>query len=160
MVRFDVGDNRHHRLQVQERRVALIRFSNQITTVAQTRMHARGFDQAAVDKRRVETRFCINTGDHRRGRGFTVGPGNRDAVAKTHQFRQHFCTADHRNARVMRGNDFRVVRGDSARYHHHARIAHVFRAMIEIDSRPKRRQLLRYMVWRQVRPADLIAFVS
>ena len=114
MVSFDVGDNRHHRLQVQERRVALVRFSNQITTVAQTRMYARGFDQAAVDERRVETRFRINTGNHRRGRGFTVGPGNRDAVAEAHQLRQHFGTADHRNARVMRGNDFRVVRRDGA----------------------------------------------
>ena len=160
MVSFDVSDNRHHRLQVQERRVALIRFGNQITAVAQTRMYACGFDQTAVDERRVETSFRINTGDHRRGRGFTVGPGNGDAVTETHQFRQHFCTADHRNARFVRGNDFRVVRGDGAGDHHHARIAHIFRTMVEIDSRPKRRQLLRNRVWRQVRPADLITFVS
>ena len=160
MVSFDVSDNRHHRLQMQKRRIALIRFRNQITAVAQTRMHTCCFYQAAVDERRVETRFGINTGNHRRGRGFTVRPGNRNPVTKTHQLCQHFRAADHRNTRFMRGHNFRVIRGDGAGYHHHTRIAHVFRAMVEIDSRPKRRQLLRNRVWRQVRPADLIAFVS
>ncbi len=145
---------------MQERRVALIRFRNQITAMAQTRMHASGFHQTTVNERRVETRFRINAGDHRCCGGFTVRAGHRNAVTETHQFRQHFRATDHRNARLVRRNDFRVIRGDSAGHYNHARIAHVFRAMIEIDSRPQRRQLLRNRVWRQVRPTDLIAFVS
>ena len=39
-----------------------------------------------------------------------MGPGNRDAVAEAHQFRQHFGTADHRNARFVRSKNTAQVR--------------------------------------------------
>ncbi|MNS66224.1 hypothetical protein D3C72_994270 [compost metagenome] len=114
MVGFDVSDNRHHRLQMQERRIALIRFSNQITAMAQTRVNARRFYQATVNEGRIKTGFCINTGDHRRGRRFTVGTRNGNTVTKTHQLSQHLCAANHRNTRFVRGNNLRVIRGDRA----------------------------------------------
>ncbi|MNS64754.1 hypothetical protein D3C72_978920 [compost metagenome] len=159
MVSFDIGDNRYHRLQMQERRVALISFRNQITTVAEPRMNARRFNQTAINKCRIETGFRINAGDHRRGRGFAVRTGNRDAMTKTHQLSQHFCTTNNRDARFMRGDNFRVIGRDRAGDHNNARIEHVFRAMIEIDSRPKRRQLLRNRIRRQIGTADLVTFV-
>ena len=146
MVSFDIGDNRHHRLQMQERRVALIRFGNQITAMTQTSMDACCFHQTAVDESRIQTRFRIDAGDHRRGRGFTVGPGNGDTVTKTHQLCQHLRTADHRDTRFMGRNNFRVIRRNSAGHHHHARITHVFRAMIKENRGAQIRQLLRHRI--------------
>ncbi len=159
MVGFDVGHDCHHRLQMQERGVTFIRFSDQITAVTQARVYARGFDQAAVDEGRIEARFSINAGDHRRGGGFTVGSGNGDAVTKTHQLGQHLCTADHRDTCFVCSNNFRVVGRDGAGNDHHAGIKDVFRAMVKIDSRTERRQLLRNRVRRQIGTADLVAFI-
>ena len=113
MVGFNVGDNRHHRLQMQERRIALIGFRYQVAAMAQTRMHARRLHQATVDESRVQTRFRINACDHRGGCGFTVCPGNGDAMTKTHQLRQHFRAANNRDTRLVCGNDFRVIGRDS-----------------------------------------------
>ena len=84
MISFDIGDNRHHWLQMQERRVALVCFGNQITAMTQARMHACGLHQTAVDKSGIQTRFRVDAGDHCRGRGFTVRPGNSNTVTKTH----------------------------------------------------------------------------
>ena len=160
MVGFDVGHNRDHRLQMQERRIALIRFRNQITAMAETGMHARRFHQPAVDEGRVEPGFGVNTGHHRGGSGFAVSSGNRNPVAEAHQLRQHFRTADHRNARFVCGNDFRVICGNRAGNDHNAGIAHVFRAMVEINSGAKLRQLLGHRIRRQVGAADLVTFIS
>ncbi|MNE70945.1 hypothetical protein D3C80_1667770 [compost metagenome] len=78
--------------------------------MAQTCVHTSRFNQTAIDERRVEAGFRINTGHHRRGRRFAVRTRNGNSVTKTHQFCQHLCTADHRDARFMRRYDFRVIR--------------------------------------------------
>lgn len=59
MVGFDIGDNRHHRLQMQERCITLICFGNQAMTMPQTRMNARRFYQPTVNEGWVESRFCV-----------------------------------------------------------------------------------------------------
>ena len=60
----------------------------------------------------------------------------------------------------MRRNNFRVIRRNGAGYHHHARITHVFRAMVEENRGAQIRQLLSHRIRRQVRTADLITFVG
>ena len=160
VVGFDVGNNGHHRLQVQERCIALIRFRNQVTAMAEARMDARRFHQPAVDESRVQPGFGVNTGYHRGGGGFAMGPGNGDPVTEAHQLRQHFRTTDHRDTRLVRGDDFRVIGGNRAGNYDHAGIAHVFRAMVEINSGAKLRQLLGHRIRRQVGAADLVTFVS
>ena len=84
MVSFNIGHYRHHRLQMQERGVALVRFRNQVTTAAEPRMRARRLYQAAVDEGRIQTALCIDARHHRRGGGFAVRAGDSDAVTKTH----------------------------------------------------------------------------
>ncbi|CNU08829.1 Uncharacterised protein [Salmonella enterica subsp. enterica serovar Bovismorbificans] len=148
MVGFDVGDDRNHRLQMQEGCVALICLGNQVTTMAQTRMNACGFHQSAIHESRVQPRFGINTGHHRGRCGFSVRPGNGDAVAKTHQFRQHFRTANNRNTRFMRRDNFRVIRGNCAGNDDHAGITHIFRTMVKENRRPQARQLLGHRIRR------------
>ena len=160
MIGFDIGHNRDHRLQMQERRIALIRFRNQIAAMAEAGVNACCFNQSTVDKGGVKTCFRVNTGNHCRGRGFTVSAGNRNAMTKTHQLCQHFRAANDRNTRFMRGNNLRVFRRDCAGNDNHARIANVFRAMVEIDRGAKLRQLLRNRIRRQVGTANLVAFVS
>ncbi len=160
VIGFDVGDNGHHRLQMQKRRVALIRFRDQVTAMAKAGMYARRFYQPAVDKGRVQPGLGVNAGYHRGGGGFAVGPGNGDPVAKAHQLRQHFGTTDHRDTRLMRGNDFRVICRNRAGNDNHAGITHVFRAMVEINGGAKLRQLLGHRIRRQVGAADLVTFVS
>ena len=159
MVSFDVGHNGDHRLQMQERRIALIRFRNQVAAMAKTGMYARSLHQPTVDEGRIEAGFGVNAGYHRGGRGFAVRTGNRNPVTETHEFRQHFRAADHRNARFVRGDDFRVIRGDRAGHHDNAGIAHVFRAMVEINGGAKLRQLLSHRIRREIGAANLVAFI-
>ena len=159
MVGFDVGDHGHHRLQMQERRIALIRFRDQITAGPQSCVGPRRLHQPAVNEGRVQAGFGVNARNHRRGGGFAVRAGDSDAVAKTHQLRQHLCAADHRDTRFTGGDNLRVVGGDGGRNHHHARIQHVFRTVIEVNRRPERAQLLGHRIRRQIGAADLIPFV-
>ena len=60
----------------------------------------------------------------------------------------------------MRRDNLWVIGRDRRRHHNNARIAHVFRAMVEIDGGAQLAQLLRDRVWRQVGTADLIPFVG
>ena len=160
MVGFDIGDNRHHRLQMQERSIALIRFRNQVTAGAQTRMSSCRFHQPAVNKGRVQTGFGINARHHCRGRGLAMRTGNGDAVTKTHQFGQHLCAADYRNTRFAGGDNFRVVGRNRGRNHDYAGIQYVLRAVMEVNRRPERAQLLGYRIRCQVGTADLITFIG
>ncbi|CCJ84366.1 hypothetical protein BN133_743 [Cronobacter dublinensis 582] len=160
VVSFDIGDDGHHRLQMQERGVAFVGFGNQIPAVTETRMRPRRFHQPAVDESRVQPGFSINTRHHRGSRCLAMRTCDGDAVAKTHQLRQHLRAANHRNARLVGRHNFRVIRRNCAGDHDHARVQHVLRTVVEINRGAKRRQLLRDSVRRQIRPADLVAFVS
>ena len=53
MIRINIRHHRNHRLQKQKRRIRLIRFRDQILTVAQTRITACRREHPANDKRRV-----------------------------------------------------------------------------------------------------------
>ncbi len=150
MVSFDVGHNRHHRLQMQERRIALIRFSNQIPAVAQTGMGACCFNQSAVNKGRIETRFCINTRHHRRGGRFAMGTRNGDAMTKTHQLSQHLRATDHRDTLFTCRHQFGVILRNGAGNHDDAGISHVFGAMVKINGGTQRNQVLRHRIRGQI----------
>ena len=84
MVGFDIGDNRHHRLQMQERCITLICFGNQVPTMPQTRMNARRFYQPTVNEGWVRVPLLLDAGNHRSGCRFAVRSGNGDAMTKTH----------------------------------------------------------------------------
>ncbi|CCJ91597.1 hypothetical protein BN132_3525 [Cronobacter turicensis 564] len=159
VVGFDIGHNRHHRLQMQERGVAFVRFGNQVTAVAKARVRTRRFHQATINERRIETRFGINARHHRGRRRFAMRTCHGDAVTKTHQLRQHLGAADNRNTGLMGRDDLRVIRRNRAGYDDHARVQDVFRTVVEINSGAQRRQLLRDSVRCQIGPADLVAFV-
>ncbi len=150
MVSFDVGHNGHHRLQMQERRIALIRFGNQIAAVTQTRMGTCCFDQAAVNESRIKTGFRIDTRHHRRGGRFAMRTRNGDAVTETHQFSQHLRATDDRDTLFTSRYQFRVILRYGAGDHHDAGIGHVFGAMVKINGGAQGDQVLRHRVRGQI----------
>src|SRR5699024_7613186 len=101
VVVLEIGDKRHKRSQMQERCITLICFGNQVATMPPTRMNARRFYQPTVHEGWVESRFCVDAGNHRGGCRFAVRSCNGDAMTKTHYLSQHVGTTDHRNTRFM-----------------------------------------------------------
>ncbi len=72
VVVVDVGDDRDHRLQVQERGVALVRLRDQVAAGAELRVAAGALQQAADHERRVEAALGEHRGDEARSRGLAV----------------------------------------------------------------------------------------
>ena len=110
VVGVDVGDDRHHRLQVQEGSVRFVRFRHQILAVAKAGIAAGGSQHAADNEGRVEPGIGENRGNQAGGGGFAMRAGNGDTEAEAHQLCQHFGATDNRNAQLARAQHFRVCR--------------------------------------------------
>jgi hypothetical protein len=98
VVGIDVGHHRHHRQQVQERRVGLIGLHHDVIALPQTRIGTGAVESPANHKRRVQTGFSQHAGDQAGGGGFAVGAGDGDALFEAHQLSQHQSAWHHRNA--------------------------------------------------------------
>lgn len=85
---------------------------------------------------------------------------NGNAVTKTHQLRQHLGATNNRNTRFVGGDNLRVIRRNCAGNDDNARIAHILRAMVEINRGAKLSQLLSHRIRRQIGAANLITFVG
>ena len=109
VVRFNIGDQRHHWLQMQERSVALVRFHHQILPLAQRRVGARLIEQTPDHKSRILPRLTENGGDQAGGGGLAVGSRNRDAEAVAHEFCQHFRSRHNGDPLLARRQSFGVV---------------------------------------------------
>ena len=66
VVGVDVGDDRHHRQQVQERRVRLVGLDDDVVAGAEARVGAGGVEPAADHEGRVEPGLGEHAGDERR----------------------------------------------------------------------------------------------
>ena len=119
VVGVDIGNHGKQGREVEKRSVRLIGFGHNILAGAQFGIAARGGESPANHKSGIQ----IRRRQHRRGEagggGFAVGAGNGNAVAKTHDFRQHHRARNHRNFMDLCGGHFGIVffnRG--GRYHH------------------------------------------
>ena len=63
MIPVDIGDQRNHRLQLQERAVAFIRLGHQVATFSQARTRTERVDHSANDKGRVQPRLGEDAGN-------------------------------------------------------------------------------------------------
>ena len=94
--------------------------------------------------RRVQTRRAQHRRDHRRGRGFAVAAGHRDAVFHAHQLGEHFGARNHRDMASARFEHFRIgifYRGGD---HYDRRVAgKVFFLMADKNPRAERAQAAR-----------------
>ena len=84
VIRFNIGHDADHRLQMQERGVAFVCFGNQIATGTQLGIGARAVQQAPDNECWIQSRLGKNTGNQTGGGGFAMGTGYGDAMAETH----------------------------------------------------------------------------
>ena len=109
MVVIDIGNNCHHRLQIEKRRVTFVRFSHEVIAKAKPGMPA-GTDELATNHvSRIDITPRQHTRNQTGGGGLAMGSGNRNAAPETHQLGQHFGTPDDWNTQFPGCLDFRIV---------------------------------------------------
>ena len=109
VVSFDIGDQRHHGLQMQKGSIALVCLHHEILPLTQRRIGTRLIEETSDHESRILPRLTENGGDQAGGGGFAVGSRNRDAEAVAHEFRQHFRSRHNRDALLARRQLFGVV---------------------------------------------------
>ena len=109
VVGVNVGHHRHHRQQVEERCVRLVRLNHDVITLPQPCVGARAVEAATDDKRRVEPGFRQDAGHQTGGGGLAVCASNRNALFKPHQLGQHDGPRHDGNVLFPRSNHLGVV---------------------------------------------------
>ena len=115
----DVGHERDRRRERQERTVAFVGLHDHRRAPAQAGVASEGAEPAADHRRRIEPGPLEHQRHHRGGGGLAVRAGDRDAVAKPHQLREHFRARDHRDAPPPRLQQLGIVLTDRRRHHDH-----------------------------------------
>ena len=151
MVGFDIGNDRDHWLQMQERGVALVRLGNQITTGAQASIGTRTVEQAADDEGRIPFGFGIDARNQTGGGGLAMGTGNRDPMTITHQLSQHLGATHDRDALLTGRHHLGIVALDRRRHHDHTGTRHMAGLMADEDGGPQLAQPLSHRIGRNVR---------
>ena len=143
MVGVNIGDHRHHRREMQERSVTLVGFRDQILTAAQFGVGVRALDLAADHERRIQPAGRQHRRDQAGGGGLAVRAGDGDAIAETHQLRQHFRASHHRHAPLACGAHLGVVLLDRRGHHDHIGLRQVRGGMTFFYGRTQFRQARR-----------------
>ena len=110
VVVVDVGDDRDHRLQVQERGVALVRLGDEVAAGAELGVAAGALQESADHEGRVEAALGEDRSDEARGRRLAVRAGDGDALPEAHQFAEHFRATHDRDTRGDRRDELGVLR--------------------------------------------------
>jgi hypothetical protein len=105
-----------HRHQVQERRIRLIGFDDDVVAAAEPRVRAGRIEASADDEGRIEPARRQDARDQAGGRRLAVRAGDRNPLLQPHQFGQHHRARDERHAGRTRGEHFWVVRGHCGRH--------------------------------------------
>ena len=160
MISIDIGHRRHHRVQIQERSIRFIGFSDQKIALPKQGIGAGRSQPPADNKRRIKTGMGEN-GRHQTGSGgFAMGAGNGNALLQAHQFGQHHRAGHDGNAPLTCGNDFRILIRHRTRHHHHIGHLQIFRAMAKLHPRTRRAQALYRGAVGQIGTGHLIAKVE
>ena len=160
VIGVDIGDDRDHRRQIQERGIGFVGLGHQKITLAKPRIGAGGGELAADDVGRIHPRFAENAGDQAGGGGLAVGAGNGDAALQPHQFGQHQCARHDGDFLLARGDDFGIGFLHGSRSHHRIGVGDVFAGMVVMDARAQTCQPLRHRVVGQIGAGYCIAQVQ
>ena len=160
VIRFDVGHDGDHGLQMQEGGVALVRLGDQVAAAAQAGVGAGAVEQTADDEGRVTVGFGIDARHQAGGGGLAVGAGDGNPVAEAHQLGQHLGTAHHGNAQLTGSQQLGVVLLDGGGDHHHARLVHVLGTVPHEDMGPQGREPLCHRIAGQIGAGNLVALVG
>ncbi|MDX1604787.1 MAG: hypothetical protein R3202_01270, partial [Candidatus Competibacterales bacterium] len=82
MVGIDVGHHGQHRLEVEERGIALVGLRHQIAPGAEPGIGTGAVEPAADHEGRVQSALGQQAGDQAGGGGLAVGTGHGDALAE------------------------------------------------------------------------------
>ena len=156
MVVVDIGDHRHHRLQMQKGGIALVGLGNQAGARAQLAAHGVSHLPAHYIGGVLAGAIQHFHDQVRRG-GLAVGPGHRNAVALAHQFRENVRPRHHRQAGGNGSLEFDIVRRDGGRTHHQVGIGHLGGAMPVKHLHPEALQMPRGSAGEAVRTLHLVS---
>ena len=132
VVFVDIGDDGHNRSQMQEGRIGLVGFGDDVFAFAQTGVGTCGIEFAADNESGVETCRAEDGGSQTGGRGFAVRTGDGDAVTEAHQFRQHQGAGNDGDLLLQRSDDFGIVFFDGGRGNDDIRAIDMFGSMTGI----------------------------
>ena len=160
VVPVDVRDDRHDRCEMQERRVGLVGFGDQVHSRPQSGV------AAVIGQRRPDDVGGVQSGglEHPRHqtsrRGLAMGSRDGDALALAHQLTEHLGARHHRNAQPVRGGDFHVVVRHCARHDDHIRTRNRFGIVAMANRRAARRQPRRCSRPPEVRTGNRVALTD
>ena len=99
VIGVDVGDDRDHGLQVQERGVALVGLGHEVVAAAEPRVaRRRSCSRPPMTNVGSSPPSASTLATQARRRGLAVRAGDRDAVAEAHQLGEHLGARHHRDA--------------------------------------------------------------
>jgi len=98
VVLVDIGNDCHHRLQIQERSITFVRFRNQVVTQPKFCMAGRAIELTADNIGWINITLRQYTSHQTRGGSLTMRTGYRNTPTKSHQFGKHFGTSHNRDA--------------------------------------------------------------
>jgi hypothetical protein len=160
MIRVDVGHHREHGLQVEKRRVRFVGLDHDELAFAELRMRPGRLEPAADHERGIHASLSEHASDQTGGGGLAMRPGNCNALAQTHQLREHDRARHDGNAASARGGNFRIVgthgRGDD----HCVGALHLRRIVAAENVCAMRTQSRGHGGLRQIRAAYLVAQVE
>src|SRR5699024_6478152 len=108
----------------------------------------------------IKPRFGENRRHHGGGGGLAVGTGHGDAVAKAHQFGQHFRARHHRHAPGVGFGHFHVTGINRRGGHHHVGVLDVLRPMADGHPHAQVTQAFHHRRFPQVAAADGVTLVG
>ena len=138
VIGVDVRDDGDHRLQMQERRIALVGLGDEILPLTETGVRIGTGQAPADDERRVEPALGEHARDEARRRRLPVRARNGDTVTKPHELAEHLGALNDRNALTPRLGDLGIRCGDGAGDDDDVGIAEVLGAMTDADGRTER----------------------
>ncbi len=157
MIRINVGDDRHQRVQAQEAAIAFVGLGHQPLPATQLGVGTGGQQLATDHERRVQATLAQHRSSEAGGGGLAMGTGHGDAAAEAHQLGQHRCARHDRNALAARFHQLRVVLADGAGDHHAVGAQHIGGRVAAHDARTQAGQAAGRHVVRVVRAGHFVA---
>ena len=133
MVAVDIRHDDRHRLQKQERSIALVRLRDEVSPRAEPGVAAFALQQPTDHIGGIQPGVLENRRDQA-GRGrLAVGAGNRDTVPITHEFAKHRRPRHHGHAPLTRQGDLGIVLADGGGDHDDVGAARPVAVMADVD---------------------------